>query len=198
MLVKPWFGLHHSRSTGTNLLILYWGFRTLQGVILPIFIALFSSIWILGISVVLNRPMTMISAVIPIMMVALVSAYGVHFMNRYYDFRQQFEGHAVIKNTLDWVLVPIFLSAATTIGGFFSLMTASFRPVSDFGLYAGLGVFFGFLLATFSLAAFLTIFRPKKAPKPFQPRWRVKNSSSLINKILNFIYKIGNPQTKKL
>ena len=169
------------------ILILYWGFHTLQGVILPIFIALFSSIWILGISVVLNRPMTMISAVIPIMMVALVSAYGVHFMNRYYDFRQQFEGHAVIKNTLDWVLVPIFLSAATTIGGFFSLMTASFRPVSDFGLYAGLGVFFGFLLATFSLAAFLTIFRPKKAPKHFNQD-EIKNSSSLINKILNFIY----------
>ena len=169
------------------ILILYWGFHTLQGVILPIFIALFSSIWILGISVVLNRPMTMISAVIPIMMIALVSAYGVHFMNRYYDFRQQFEGHAVIKNTLDWVLVPIFLSAATTMGGFFSLMTASFRPVSDFGFNAGLGIFFGFVLATFSLAAFLTIFRPKKAPKHFNQD-EIKNSSSLINKILNFIY----------
>ena len=170
------------------LLILYWGFRTFQGVILPIFVALFSSVWILGFSVVLNRPMTMISAVIPIMMVALVSAYGVHFMNRYYDFRHQLNGNEVIKSTLNWVLVPIFLSAITTLGGFFSLMTAQFKPVADFGLYAGLGVFFGFLLATFSLAAFLTIFRPKKAPTHFS-KVDVRNSNSLINKILNFIYK---------
>lgn len=170
------------------LLILYWGFRTFQGVILPIFIALFSSIWILGLSVVLNRPLTMILASIPIMMVALVSAYGVHFMNRYYDFRHKLDGNEIIKSTLNWVLVPIFLSAVTTLGGFFSLMTAQFRPVADFGFYAGLGVLFGFLLATFSLATFLTIFRPKKAPIHFS-HVEVRNSNSLLNKILNFIYK---------
>ncbi|MEI6157381.1 MAG: MMPL family transporter, partial [Atribacterota bacterium] len=169
------------------LLVLYWGFRTFQGVLLPIFISIFSSIWILGLAVVLKRPLTMISSALPLMMIALVSAYGIHFMNRYYDFRQQHNGTEVIKQTLSWVLVPIFLSAATTVGGFFSLLTATFQPVSDFGFYSGMGIIFGFVLATFSLAAFLTIFRPQKTPKHFDFE-EVQSARSSINKLLNFIY----------
>jgi len=169
------------------LLVLFWGFRTFQGVLLPLFISVFTSIWILGLSVVLNRPLSMISSALPIMMLALVTAYGIHFMNRYYDFRHQYSGKKVVEHTVSWVFVPILLSAVTTLGGFFSLMTATFRPVAEFGLYSGLGIAFGFILATFSLGAFLTIFQPKKAPKHFDFE-EVQNSNSLLNKLLNFVY----------
>ena len=165
------------------LAILYWGFRSLQGVILPIFIALLASLWTLGLSAVIGKSLTIVSATLPVILLAMVTAYGIHFINRYYEERSKIGGNDVTKITLQEIFVPISLSALTTIGGFISLLTADIKPITEFGLYSTLGIFFGFLLATFFLGAFFTIFIPRRLPRHFVQE-KEKNSQDLISRFL--------------
>ncbi|HSV32399.1 MAG TPA: MMPL family transporter [Atribacteraceae bacterium] len=154
-------------ATLALLVILYLGFRSIQGVLLPVFIAGFASLVTIGIAAALGEPLSMISAMLPIMLLALVSAYGIHFINRYYEDCGRLEGSQAAENTLRNIFFPIALSALTTMGGFLSLLTAEIKPISDFGLFSSLGILFGFVFATFSLGAFYTVFALKRPPRQF-------------------------------
>lgn len=148
------------------LAVLWWGFRSIRGVLLPILTALLAALWAMGVAVFLGKSFNVISAALPVLLLSLVSAYGVHFINRYYEERALAEGREAVERTLQGVFLPILMSALTTMGGFLSLLTAEIQPVSDFGLYAALGIFFGMVLSTFSLGALYAAF-PPHAPHHF-------------------------------
>ncbi|MEN3185617.1 MAG: MMPL family transporter [Atribacterota bacterium] len=152
------------------LVILYIGFRSFQGVFLPIFIALLASLWTIGTAAFLGQPLTVISASLPVMLLALVTAYGIHFVNRYYEERSKLNpGDSVLalEETMKGVLLPIIMSALTTMAGFLSFLTAEIKPISDLGLYSALGIFFGLLLACFSLGALYRVYSPRRIPRHF-------------------------------
>ncbi|NSW77323.1 MAG: MMPL family transporter, partial [Candidatus Atribacteria bacterium] len=152
------------------LIILYIGFRSLQGVFLPIFIALLASLWTLGTAASLGQSLTVISASLPVMLLALVTAYGIHFVNRYYEERSKLnpgDANLALQNTMKGVFIPILMSALTTMAGFLSFLTADIKPISDLGIYSALGVFFGLLLACFSLGALYRVYSPQRIPRHF-------------------------------
>lgn len=152
------------------LVVLYIGFRSFQGIFLPIFIALLASLWTIGTAASLGQSLTVISASLPVMLLALVTAYGIHFVNRYYEERSKVNPGTPIlalENTMRGVLVPIVMSALTTMAGFFSFLTADIKPISDLGIYSALGVFFGLVLTSFSLGALYRVYSPARIPKHF-------------------------------
>lgn len=152
------------------LAVLYIGFRSLQGVFLPIFISLLASLWTVGTAALFRQPLTVISASLPVMLLALISAYGIHFINRYYEERGKVNPGSpelALPNTMKEVIVPIIMSALTTMAGFLSFLTAEIKPVSDLGIYSALGIFFGLLLTVFSLAALYRVYLPSRVPTHF-------------------------------
>ncbi|MDK2897570.1 MAG: uncharacterized protein PWP04_1690 [Candidatus Atribacteria bacterium] len=149
------------------LAILFWGFRTVQGVVLPVFMALLASLWSLGVATLAEGSLTIVSATIPVILLALITAYGIHFVNRYYEERLKVGEKQATRITFKEMLIPIAMSAFTTMGGFISLFLADIKPITEFGLYSTLGILFGLILATFVLAAFFTIFIPRKVPVNF-------------------------------
>ncbi len=149
------------------LFILYLGFRNLQGVFIPIIIAFLAALWTLGAIVTQGEPLTSMSTALPVMLLALVTAYGIHFVNRYYEERTREEIPVALEKTMHGVFIPILMSALTTIAGFLSFLTANVKPISDLGKYAALGVFNGLILTLFSLAAFYRLFSPSQIPKHF-------------------------------
>lgn len=168
------------------LLILYWGFRSLQGVILPVFVALLASLWTLGLAALVGESLTVVSATLPVILLAMVTAYGIHFVNRYYEERSRMGGDDVVKVTLQEIFIPILLSALTTMGGFISLLSADIKPITEFGLYSTLGIFFGFLLSTFFLGAFFTVFVPRRLPRYYSQE-EEEDSQDLIGRFLLFM-----------
>lgn len=159
---------------GVLLAILFWGFRNVRGTLLPILIALLAALWAMGVAMFFGKTFTVISASLPVLLLSLTSAYGIHFINRYHE-EQALAGNAkAVERTLKGVFLPILMSALTTMGGFLSLLSAAIRPVSDFGLYAALGVFFGMVLATFSLGAFYAAF-PVHLGNKVKASWEKQN-----------------------
>ena len=166
------------------LLILYWGFRSLQGVILPVFVALLASLWTLGLAALVGESLTVVSATLPVILLAMVTAYGIHFVNRYYEERSRM-GDDVVKVTLQEIFIPILLSALTTMGGFISLLSADIKPITEFGLYSTLGIFFGFLIHFFLGSLFYRFCSPSLTSLLFQEE--EEDSQDLIGRFLLFM-----------
>ncbi len=95
-------------------------------------------------------------------------------------------GDDVVKVTLQEIFIPILLSALTTMGGFISLLSADIKPITEFGLYSTLGIFFGFLLSTFFLGAFFTVFVPRRLPRYYSQE-EEEDSQDLIGRFLLFM-----------
>ena len=142
-------------------IVLLLSFRSLSGVILPLLIAVISIVWSLGTMAFLGIKMSMISNNIPIILLAIGSAYTIHVINRVNKVRLEQEP-AAIQKALTFVLIPVILAALTTIIGFVSFIFGSYlEMIVDFGIFTALGTLFACLLSIFFVPAILRVFRSK-------------------------------------
>lgn len=165
------------------LFVLFFCFRSIQGVLLPIIVAFMSTLWVLGLIASIGKNVTMVVAILPVIMISLATAYGIHFTSRYYEERHLLEPLKAVKTAFRDTFLPILMSALTTMAGFLSLSAAIVRPITEFGIFATLGIFFAFVLATFFIGSFYKVFPPPKIHKKFS-----SNSKDLVTKLLNIIF----------
>ncbi|MCK4825303.1 MMPL family transporter, partial [bacterium] len=62
---------------------LFLSFRTLRGVLLPLLSVSISTIWTLSIMSILQIPITVISDIIPVILIAVGSAYSIHVISKF-------------------------------------------------------------------------------------------------------------------
>jgi len=137
--------------------ILFLSFRSISGVLLPLLIAIISIVWSLGSMAFLDIKMSMISNNIPIILLAIGSAYTIHVINRINKVSQSKEAD-VIATALAFVLIPLILAALTTIIGFVSFIFGAYlNMIVDFGIFTALGTLFASLLSIFFVPAILEV-----------------------------------------
>jgi len=151
-------------------IILLLSFRSVSGVILPLLIAVVSIVWSLGSMAFLEIKMSMISNNIPIIILAIGSAYTIHVINRVNKVRLEEQHSDTIKTALVYVFIPIMLAALTTIIGFISFIFGSYLDmIVDFGIFTALGTLFACLLSIFFVPAIFSVLNFKnntsKVPK---------------------------------
>ncbi len=139
-------------------------FRRLSGVLLPLVTVMVSAIWTMGLVALVGTPLTMIGTVIPVILMAVGSAYGIHAVNQYYEETAHTgesptpEGRAkVVLFALSKVRVPIILAAVTTLAGFASNIVTTVRPIQQFGFYSSFGVLVAVAVALTLVPALLVI-----------------------------------------
>ncbi len=66
-------------------LILLGAFRTLWGILLPFGSVSIAVLWTMGLMAFLGYEFTLVSMLIPIILMAMGSAAGIHVMNRFYE-----------------------------------------------------------------------------------------------------------------
>ena len=67
------------------MVILYFSFRSFRGVFLPLGTVVISIVWVLGIMGRAGYPITLISGIMPVLLIAVGSAYGIHMLSKYYE-----------------------------------------------------------------------------------------------------------------
>ncbi len=138
-------------------LILFFSFRSWSGVILPLITAVISIIWALGLMVVFGYSMSMISNNIPMILLAVGSAYAIHVINRVRTLQNQGAPNAV-QAALSYVMVPVILAAVTTAIGFVSFIFGSYlEMIRDFGIFTAVGTFAACILSIFFVPAVLSV-----------------------------------------
>ncbi|OQX72122.1 MAG: hypothetical protein B6D61_15095 [Bacteroidetes bacterium 4484_249] len=116
--------------------ILLLSFRSARGVIMPLLTAVIAVVWTLGIMVLLGFELTMISNNIPIILLAVGSAYTIHVLNRINQTYDEDRKKAVIK-ALTYIIVPVILAAVTTAVGFLSFVLGAYMTmIRDFGIFS--------------------------------------------------------------
>ncbi|NCA84631.1 MAG: RND family transporter [Clostridia bacterium] len=145
--------------------VLLLSFRSVEGVVMPLLTAVISIVWSLGIMGLLNYKMSMISNNIPIILLAVGSAYTIHVLNRINQLRIS-DRDTAIRKALEYVMIPVLLAAATTIVGFISFIFGAYlEMIVDFGIFTALGTFFACLLSIFFVPALLDVTISKKRNK---------------------------------
>ncbi len=132
------------------LLVLYISFKSFKGVVFPSIVVIFSVIWLFGFMGLLHKPLTLVTPAIPVLLIALGSAYGIHVLNKYvHDIggkNSEERRGKLIKATTE-IFLPVFLAGITTLIGFISFTTASLSLIADFGIFSAIGIFFALIIA---------------------------------------------------
>ena len=140
-------------------IILFFSFRSASGVLLPLITAVISIVWTLGAMSLLGYSMSMISNNIPIILLAVGSAYTIHVVNRI-NALQGTDEINIISTALNYIMIPVFLAAITTIIGFVSFIFGAYlEMIVEFGIFTAFGTFIACLISIFFVPAVIQIFQ---------------------------------------
>ncbi len=133
-------------------------FRTARGVILPLITVAIAIVWTLGIMVLTGFQMSMISNNIPIILLAVGSAYTIHVLNRINEMKDTDRRKALLR-ALIYIFIPVLLAAITTAIGFMSFIFGAYlEMIRDFGIFTSLGTLFAAFLSLFFTPALIAAF----------------------------------------
>jgi predicted RND superfamily exporter protein len=128
-----------------------------------VIIVVFSIIWTLGIMSVLNKPLDIMSTLLPTMIFIAGMSDVVHFFSKYFEeLAKGTDRRTIYPLILKEVGFPTFLTLLTTVVGFLSLLFSSIKPIREFGIYTSVGVIIAFVLTYTLLPAMLFLFTPRK------------------------------------
>jgi len=148
------------------LALLFFSFRRLIFVVLPILTVLISVIWTIGLTPLLNLKLSIITTILPVILVAIGHAYGVHILTHYAkDTRSKtltIEEHRdIVLELMKKMLKPVTLAALTTITGFVSFCFTPIVPMREFGYCASVGVITVYIMAILFIPSMLLLRGPK-------------------------------------
>ena len=138
-------------------------FQTFRGVLLPLITVFISTAWALGIMALFGIDLTIASNGMPVLLLAIGSAYGIHMVTKYKeDILLGENKFQAIKDALSEVGVPIFLAGLTTMIGFLAFLTSNLTLIKQFGFFSAIGVLVAFLVSVTFLPALLSFMSPPK------------------------------------
>ncbi len=91
----------------------------------------------------LGIPVYTVSIMIPVMLIAIGVADGIHINNTIQSFVREepgIDGETLIARTMKDMKRPVIMTSLTTAVGFLSLVTSEVLPVRYFGLFTAVGV----------------------------------------------------------
>ena len=178
------------------LALLFFSFRRLIYVVLPISTAIISVVWTIGLAAMLGVKLSTITTIMPIILVAVGHAYGIHVITHYVkDIREKIltieEHKEIIFDLMRKMIKPVFLAAITTITGFISFCFTPIVPMIEFGLYTSIGVLAVFLLTIFFIPAVLLLRGPKMITTTEKEKANEHGEDPISSKIANIFLSIA-------
>ena len=143
---------------------LWFVFRKLIWIIVPISSCLFSVIIMMGLLGILGWKVTVISSNFIALMLILTMAMNIHMSTRFLQLRKDYptkNNLEIISLTTNKMFWPILYTVFTTVFAFLSLIFSGIKPIIDFGWMMTFGLIISFII-TFTLLPTLLNFTPKK------------------------------------
>ena len=166
------------------LLVLYLSFRQWGGMFYPFLVVSLASIWIFGLMGLTRTPMNIITPALPVLLIALGSAYGIHVFNKLLATAEPVPVSLEQQSQrLASVALPVVLAAGTTMVGFISFLTARLKIIIQFGVFSSIGIAFAALLALIFIPTAQQLFHLRAVPKK-------EGISSIYSAPLSFLAKV--------
>jgi uncharacterized protein len=148
------------------LLMLFFSFKRFAYVALPFLTVIIAVVWTVGMAALLGIKLSVITTILPVILFAVGSAYGIHIVTHYIeDIREKvlsIEEHRTLVIELTKKLIkPVFLAALTTLAGFISFCFTPIVPMREFGYCAGFGVLASFAVAVLFIPSMFLLRGPR-------------------------------------
>jgi len=131
-------------------------------VILPVAVVGIGAVWSVGFMSLAGYKLTIVSVIIPSLILTIGSSYTIHVLNEYFRSTAESENRGIqwLADAVEHVTRTVILAALTTVISFLSLLTTTLKPLQEFGLSISLGILFCALLALFFLPAVFNLMGP--------------------------------------
>jgi len=158
--------------------------RSIKAALFTLLVVFFSVIWAFGLMAAVNIPIYAVSTMIPVMLIAIGVADGIHLYSHLHIFMNKHpeaDKKTAVFDMLKEMWKPVVMTSVTTAVGFISLLTSEVYPIKYFGIFTAFGVLMAMAFSLLLIPAGLLTFG--------LPRWKSKNSSvrESENKFLNGI-----------
>jgi predicted RND superfamily exporter protein len=146
------------------LLVLFLSFRAIRSVLLPLVVVSLGTLWTMGTMRLLGLQLTVVSIMVPPLVLTLGSAYSIHVLNQYYREARVKAGDKLwVGQSVAHINQTILLAALTTIIGFGSLVSAHIGQIRQFGLSTSIGIAYCGVLSLLFFPAVLSLLPPPRA-----------------------------------
>ncbi|MEE4116391.1 MAG: MMPL family transporter [Marinilabiliaceae bacterium] len=176
------------------LAFLWLSFRDIKGLVLPFTVVILSIAIAMGLAPLLGWKLSILSLLVPVMLIAVANDYGIHLIARYQEVEAQAGNKSM--SSISRIIVrdlrrPILFTGLTTIAGIMGLLTHSVIPAKHVGVLAGTGIAFAIIFSLFFLPACLSMLRKGKRKNIAR---QVKNG--IIGRLLSAAAKLVRRRSK--
>ncbi len=129
-------------------IILFVLFRSFYMVIAPMIVVVFSIVWSLGIMALLEYKVTILTGIIPPLLVVIAIPDCIYLLNRYHsEFRKHGNKIKALNRVIEKVGMATFITNLTTAIGFGVFFFTGSQILNEFGLVAFLNIMATFFIA---------------------------------------------------
>lgn len=142
-------------------LVLFFTLRSVSGTLVTMMVVFLSTIWAFGLMAAVNIPIYAVSTMIPVMLIAIGVADGIHLYSHLQLFiqkRPDATKKEAVLDMLSHMWKPVVMTSVTTAVGFVSLLTSQVYPIKYFGIFTAFGVLMAMTFSLIFLPASIMIF----------------------------------------
>jgi len=174
-----------------SMILLFLFFGSLRGTFLPVLTVFISTIWMMGIQGLLGIPIGMETSLLPMLLVAIGTAYGIHLIHQFTEeIEKEEDREKAVYNLILKRGNAVLIAGLTTVAGFFSLVSQDIKTIKTFGIVNGFGILVTLFLSIFLIPSFLRILKkPKKVVREIKilDRFLSLSGSSVTEKYPVFL-----------
>ncbi|MEA2104206.1 MAG: MMPL family transporter, partial [Candidatus Cloacimonadota bacterium] len=164
------------------ILVLLLVMKSVKNTIFTLLVVLFSVVWTFGLMAAFNIPIYAVSTMIPVMLIAIGVADGIHLYSHLDLFLRKNPNASrkeAVSDMLSGMWKPVVMTSVTTSVGFISLLTSQIYPIKYFGLFTALGVMAAMVFSLLLIPAAILVFGfPKRKLKSKSKTANAKNPFS--------------------
>ncbi len=136
------------------ILFLFWQFRSISGVVLPLIIIVWSTVVTLGIIIFVGEQLNILSVLIPTIIAFVSLSDVIHFLTKYESLiAQNIEKQEALLITIKEIGIATFLTSFTTALGFISLISIQVMPIQALGIFTAIGVMLSYIITMILIPA---------------------------------------------
>jgi len=142
------------------LVFLYFCFRQLRGVFLPFIVVVLSIFFAMGLIPLLGWQITVLTVILPIILIAVANDYGIHMIAKYQEDNTSgtaFGSADLARRMFRSLGVPIAITGLTTMIGMLCLQGHIMIPAGQLGILAAAGIFFALAASLFFIPAVISL-----------------------------------------
>ena len=162
---------------------LFFSFRNIFGMLLPLFTVTIAGFWVGGIMGYFDIPINIVTISLPVVIMCVGNDYAIHFLNFYFiNSREKPEASKkeIIIMALHHLTVPLSVTSLTTIIGFSALAFNEIPAIREFGIFSSLGVLISIILTLTTLPAILLLLPKPKLQTTSESATPKKNGLDLM------------------